>query len=133
MRLGAYLFSSAAGIWLLGQRVPGRLMIATWFGKNPKSEDLDWIRNLSSQCPRETRIAVGKATSDLDLRPTFGKPGPPTLLLCGRHDKATPLKFSAAIAAAIADSELIVVENAGHMVIIEAVDELLGHLVTWVD
>lgn len=105
-------------------------MISTWFGKKPKAEDLDWIRNISRQCPRKTRVAIGWATSDLDLRSTFGEEGPPTLVLCGCRDQATPLKFSKAIAAEIANSELAVIDDAGHMVII---DDVASRLLAFAD
>ena len=133
MRLGARLFSSAPGIWLLRRTRPGRLMISTWFGKQPSTADMDWIRTLSANCPRPTRSAIAKATGDLDLRPTFTKTGPPTLVLCGRDDKATPLKFSERIAAAISDAHLVVIDDSGHMVIIEQPERVADELLGWIE
>lgn len=129
MLIGARLFSSPPGVWLLGRRRTGRLMISTWFGKKPAAHQLDWIRTLSAQCARETRVAIGEATGDLDLRPTFGQAGPPTFVMCGRYDKATPPKFSQNIADAIAGAELTVIEDAGHMVIIEQPQAVADQLV----
>lgn len=131
MRLGARLFSSRAGVWLLGKRRTGRVMISTWFGKRPRVEDLDWIRNVSASCSHQTRQLIGETTADLDLRPTFRQPGPPTLVMCGRQDKATPLKFSRRIASAIAGAELAIVDDAGHMVIIERPAVVARHLAAW--
>lgn len=43
----------------------------------------------------------------------------PTLIICGVADKMTPVKLSAALHHAIPGSQLYLVENAGHMVMIE--------------
>lgn len=132
MKLGARLFSSPLGISLLGKQRPGRLMISTWFGKRPPTTDLDWIRELSASCGRVTRSAVAKATADVDLRPTFGAAGAPTLVLSGERDQAVPVKISKRIGAAIDGAEVHVAEDAGHMVIIEAPDFVAEKLSDWI-
>lgn len=131
MKVGARLFSSRAGIWLLRRKRAGRLMISTWFGKNPSDDDLDWIRELSAACERTTRVAISDATADLDLRPTFRLAGAPSMVVCGRRDKATPPKVSDRIAEAIDDAELHLVVDAGHMVIIEKPDVVVDLLSDW--
>lgn len=131
MRLGARIFGSKLGISLLKRKLPGRLMISTWFGKRPNPDQLDWIRTLSAQCPANTRHEITRATGDIDLRPSFSTTGPPTLVLVGKLDKATPVKISKRIAAAIDGARLEIVESAGHMVIIEQPDTIVGHLTSW--
>ena len=131
MRLAARLFSSKLGIAMLKRKQPGRLMISTWFGKRPNPEQLDWIRTLSAQCPPDTRQDITRATADIDLRLTFATPAPPTLILVGNLDKATPAKVSKRIAAAIDGARLAVIDNAGHMVIIEQPDAVVDHLTSW--
>ena len=98
MRLGARLFSSPLGVRMLQRQQPGRLMISTWFAKNAAVADLDAVRTLSAECPHATRRAIHEATGTLDLRPTFAVAGPPTMVMCGRDDRATPAKFSERIA-----------------------------------
>lgn len=131
MKLGAALFSSRLGIRLLRAKRSGRLMISTWFGKKPATADLDRIRLLSAACERPTRQAIAKATGPVDLRPTFATPGPPTLVLCGRDDKGTPLEQSERIAAAIDGARLVVIDDAGHMVMIEQPEAVLDALLAW--
>ncbi|HYN34458.1 MAG TPA: alpha/beta hydrolase, partial [Ilumatobacteraceae bacterium] len=70
-------------------------------------------------------------TGDIDLRPSFSTAGPPTLVLVGKLDKATPAKISKRIAEAIDGARLAVVDSAGHMVIIEQPDAVVGHLTSW--
>jgi len=43
----------------------------------------------------------------------------PCLILCGKFDKSTPVKYSQFFHDKIEKSELIIIENAGHMVMIE--------------
>lgn len=131
MKLGATIFSSRAGIWALGRPRIGRLIIRSWFGPSPRPELLDETRLISAACARTTRDAITATTSDLDLRPSFSEPGPPTLLLCGEKDMATPAKVSKRIAEAIDGAEFIPIERAGHMVILEQPDEVVNRLTTW--
>lgn len=131
MKLGAAIFGSRAGVWALGRQRVGRLLIKSWFGASPRTEDLDRVRLLSASCPRPTRDSITAATSDIDLRPTFKRPGPPTFVLCGRKDMATPAKISERIAGAIPDAELALIDRAGHMVIIEDADAVVDQLSTW--
>jgi len=46
----------------------------------------------------------------------------PTLIICGAEDKMTPVKFSELLKTQIANSQLHVLENAGHMVMAEQAD-----------
>jgi len=52
----------------------------------------------------------------------------PTLIICGAEDKMTPLKYSERLRNGIANSQLHVVDNAGHMVMIEQPDLVAGLL-----
>ncbi len=124
MKLGSHLLSSRFGLWLLRRPRSGRAIISTWFAKNPATADVDWIRELSASCERATRSAVTSATGDIDLRPTFTISGPPTLVISGQDDKVSSPKVSKRIAAAIDGAELHLVEDAGHMVIVEKPDTI---------
>ncbi len=43
----------------------------------------------------------------------------PTLLICGAEDKMTPVKYSQSLLAAIPNARLQIIENAGHLVMLE--------------
>lgn len=131
MRVGSALFRSSLGRWLLARERTGRLMISTWFGRDPSISDLDRVRLLFLRCEVESRAVVVKATRGVDLRPTFSGSGPPTLIMCGRNDKAPSLKHTERIANSIAGSELVVIDSAGHMVMIEEPDRIVEHLSEW--
>lgn len=52
----------------------------------------------------------------------------PTLLICGERDQMTPLKQGRALAGAIGGATLTVLKGAGHMLLAERPDEILGAL-----
>jgi pimeloyl-ACP methyl ester carboxylesterase len=72
----------------------------------------------------ETGVAIYKRQEELaairvDRRPDLPKIKCPTIVVCGRDDVATPLAFSEEIAAGIEGSELIVIEECGHLITLE--------------
>jgi len=133
MKLGARLFSSPFGVRSLQRRRTGRLLIRSWFGKQPRDEDLDWIRLLSASCSQTTRAAIVSATEDLDLRPSFSLAGPPTHIVCGERDRATPLSVSKRITAAIEGAKMSTIPGAGHMVMVEEPEEVVAALTSFFD
>jgi pimeloyl-ACP methyl ester carboxylesterase len=66
-----------------------------------------------------------------DRRPDLPRIKCPTIVICGRDDAATPLALSQEIAAAIPGSELIVVEQCGHLVTMEKPEETNAILERW--
>jgi len=57
----------------------------------------------------------------------------PTLVLCGRTDRVTPLALSQEAAALIPAATLAVIEDAGHWAPLERPDEVALHLGRWLD
>ena len=130
MRLGARLFSSRLGISLLN--ASDRDASSSRHGSASVRTQSNWtgsarVCTVPSGHPSE----ITQATGDIDLRPSFATAGPPTLVLVGKLDKATPAKISKRIAEAIDGARLAVVDSAGHMVIIEQPEAVVGHLTSW--
>jgi pimeloyl-ACP methyl ester carboxylesterase len=67
----------------------------------------------------------------VDRRPDLPRIKCPTIVVCGRDDAATPLFLSEEMAAAIKGSELIVVEQCGHLVTMEKPKETNAILKRW--
>jgi pimeloyl-ACP methyl ester carboxylesterase len=67
----------------------------------------------------------------VDRRPDLPKIKCPTVVVCGRDDAATPLFMSEEIAAAIKGSELVVIEQCGHLITMEKPDETNAILRRW--
>jgi pimeloyl-ACP methyl ester carboxylesterase len=67
----------------------------------------------------------------VDRRPDLPKITCPTIVVCGRDDAATPLFLSEEMAAAIKGSELIVIEQCGHLITMERPGETNAILRKW--
>lgn len=76
---------------------------------------------------RQEELAAIRA----DRRPDLPRIKCPTIVVCGRDDAATPLFMSEEMAAAIKGSELIVVEQCGHLVTMEKPEETNAILRRW--
>jgi pimeloyl-ACP methyl ester carboxylesterase len=76
---------------------------------------------------RQEALAVDR----VDRRADLPKIKCPTVVVCGRDDAATPLFLSEEIAAAIKGSELVVVEQCGHLVTMEKPEETNAILRRW--
>jgi pimeloyl-ACP methyl ester carboxylesterase len=76
---------------------------------------------------RQEELAAIRA----DRRPDLPKIKCPTIVVCGRDDAATPLFFSEEMAAAVKGSELIVIEQCGHLVTMEKPEETNAILKRW--
>jgi pimeloyl-ACP methyl ester carboxylesterase len=84
----------------------------------------------------ETGVEIYQRQEELaairvDRRPDLPKIKCPTVVVCGRDDAATPLFMSQEIAAAIAGSELVVIEQCGHLVTMEKPEETNTILRRW--
>ena len=84
----------------------------------------------------ETGVEIYKRQEELaavrvDRRPDLPKIKCPTIVVCGRDDVATPLAFSEEIAATIKGSELIVIEQCGHLITMERPEETNAILRKW--
>jgi pimeloyl-ACP methyl ester carboxylesterase len=73
------------------------------------------------------------ACNEFDITSQLEKISIPTLIICGAEDKMTPLKFSESLRDGIANSQLHVLEHAGHMVMLEQPDAVADLLKRFID
>lgn len=59
------------------------------------------------------------ACDGFDLLDRLDKINLPTLIICGSDDRLTPLKYSRSLENSIPGSKLVIIEEAGHMVMLE--------------
>jgi 3-oxoadipate enol-lactonase len=71
-------------------------------------------------CRPETIVKDMAAAQAMDLHEVARELRVPTLILCGDRDKLTPPALSEGLSELIADSRLLIVEAAGHMLPLEA-------------
>lgn len=93
------------------------------------------VDEVTTMCT-ETGVEIYKRQEELaavrvDRRPDLPRIACPTVVVCGRDDTATPLFMSEEIAAAIKGSELIVIEQCGHLITMEKPDETNAILRRW--
>ena len=97
--------------------------------------DKQLVDEVMTMCT-ETGVEIYKRQEELaarrvDRRPDLPKIKCPTIVVCGRDDVATPLAFSQEIAAGIKGSELIVIEECGHLITLEKPEETNTILRRW--
>ena len=90
----------------------------------------------------EMMVAVGPATFVRQSRALIDRADSrallcgircPTLIACGREDRVTPPALSEEMAAAIPNARLELIDNAAHMLPMEAPDTLTRLLTRWLD
>lgn len=101
------------------------------------SESPQNLMELSKQNMLETRppVLLGDllACNDFDVTSQLENINVPTLIICGAEDKMMPLKFSESLRDGIANSQLHVLDNAGHMVMLEQPDAVADLLKQFID
>ncbi|MBT8115883.1 MAG: alpha/beta hydrolase [Arenicella sp.] len=83
--------------------------------------------------PGNRRAAVSRYRTDREPEywQQVGQISQPTLLLWGQHDQVTPPSFGRAFNAAIADSQLIIYDDAGHLPMEEIPQRVAADLSRW--
>ena len=76
---------------------------------------------------RQTRALLARP----DATPVLPEIRCPCLILCGKQDSWSPPERHRQMAAAIAGSELRLIDDCGHMSTMERPDEVLLHLLAW--
>lgn len=71
------------------------------------------------------------ACDAFDVREQLGAINVPTLVICGEQDTTTPPKYSHFLHANLAQSELVLLPEIGHMTQIEAADAVITAVQTW--
>ncbi len=74
-----------------------------------------------------------QACNEFDVTSQLEKLSVRTLIICGAEDKMTPLKFSESLHDGIINSQLHVLDHAGHMVMLEQPDAVADLLKQFID
>jgi pimeloyl-ACP methyl ester carboxylesterase len=71
------------------------------------------------ETPASVLLADFTACNGFDVRDRVGQIEQPTLIICGEEDRMTPLRFSEFLHEKIPNSQLKIIPDAGHMVMLE--------------
>jgi 3-oxoadipate enol-lactonase len=108
------------------------MVVERWGYRARRPDAGEVVRSLLLATPPEGYAATCDAIERLDLWPDLGHVAAPTLVVAGADDPAAPESEARAIASALPDARVTVVEQAGHLVSVERPAELLaaisGHL-----
>ncbi len=97
-------------------------VMGRWFTRATHEQRLDVIAGFSTmllRTPAEGYIACGSAVRDADLREDDARIACRTLIVAGAADPSTPPALSAELHAAIDGSELLVLDDAAHILNVE--------------
>jgi pimeloyl-ACP methyl ester carboxylesterase len=107
-------------------------LIMKWAWANHISDE---IKEQSALKLLETPIEVIRgdylACNSFDVLERLGEITAPTLILAGTVDKMTPLDLSKTLADKIPDATLELVENGGHMLLLEQPEKTRGLIISW--
>ncbi len=100
------------------------------FGDGPVSPaQVQFCEKMFADCPVDVAAEFYDTFADHDKLEALGHlAGTEVLVLCGTADTLTPVEHSRAIADALPQAQLVVVEGAGHMVVLEKAALVTLHL-----
>ena len=109
-------------------------VIVRWMWSKEATEDL---RRQSADIMRATDPSVVQADfiacDNFDVSRRLADIAIPTLILAGEKDKMTPAPLSQELARGIAGSELAVLANAGHMMLLEQPERVAEIIEAWLE
>ena len=95
-------------------------IILTWsFSTSADARLVELAGKRMLQVPAQVVHADFVACDSFDVLPRLGEIGCPTLVICGSEDQLTPQKYSQHLTERIPDASLVVIADAGHMVMLE--------------
>lgn len=102
----------------------GRLLVRPTVGRGAGRDPLDTTRELFVACPPAVRVALLRAMQAMDLRHALVGFAGPVHIVAGAADRLTPLPLARQMAAAWPTATLQVLARRGHMLPLEAPDEV---------
>jgi pimeloyl-ACP methyl ester carboxylesterase len=109
---------------LSGPRDVGHLVArVTQFGPHASPHVVEHVVGLAGRAPSEVWTDALAGLMDMDLRHAVQHIGVPALVLVGEHDRVTPPSSAVALAGDLPDGRLEVIEEAGHIPMMEAHEE----------
>lgn len=85
-----------------------------------KKQGLEWMKQVSPEVLHGDFVACDA----FDVMERLGEIQVPTLVICGTEDRLTPPRYSTYLRDHIPEAQLVLVEGAGHMVMLERPEEV---------
>lgn len=104
-------------------------LIVTWaFAPHAPAELRQRSRAQMERNGAETLLRDFSSCNSFDVLARLHEISFPTLILCGREDQLTPPKYSEFLQKNISHAQLVLIDNAGHMVMLEQPEALTSAL-----
>lgn len=92
---------------------------AMWLGTSPPARLREKSLALLNASPPAVLAADLEAADGFDVMSELDRLALPVLVICGAEDRLTPVKYGRYLHERIAGSEMVIIERAGHMVMLE--------------
>ena len=109
-----------------------RFVTQNCFGANPDPLLLEKSETEFRACPATVTHGDYTACNGFDILARIAEIRAPALAICGTEDKMTPVKYSEFLVSKISGAQLVLVEGAGHYVMIEKPGQVNRALVEFV-
>lgn len=107
----------------------GHVLVRGTLGKGASHAAVRATRDHFVDTPFPTRHGILQGLQAMDLRAAGARIGVPTTVVVGSRDPLTPPAFSRGMAATIPDAQLVELRGRGHMLPMEAPDEIVEIIV----
>jgi len=109
-------------------------LMADWaWGPGTPSERVERGRRMMARVDPQVLWGDFAACDRFDIRDQVGQIGVPTLIITGSEDRMTPPKFARWLEEQIPQARLVLVEGAGHMVMLEKPEGIAALVREWLE
>ena len=102
----------------------GTMLARLGFGREPLASQVELARQMLAECDPDTAREAIEPLLGVDLTGDVGRIDLPTLVIAGKADLLTPPAEARRLADRIPRARLVLIERAGHMVMLERAAEL---------
>jgi pimeloyl-ACP methyl ester carboxylesterase len=114
---------------MMGNPNLGTMLARLGFGRDPQASHVELVRQMLAECDPETTRDAVSVLLGMDLTPKLELIDLPTLIICGTNDVLAPRYESRRIARLIRGARFVMLEGAGHTIMLEQPEELDALLV----
>lgn len=117
------------------QDAPGALALITEWAWGPEADPAMVVRGRRMMARVDPRVVWGDfaACDRFDIREQVGEITAPTLVITGSEDRMTPPKFGQWLAERIPGARFVLIEGAGHMMMLEKPDRVASAVWEWLE
>ncbi|MBC7226609.1 MAG: alpha/beta fold hydrolase [Thermoflexales bacterium] len=117
------------------QDARGTVALITEWAWGPEADPAMVARGRQMMARVDPQVVWGDfaACDRFDIRERVGEIAAPTLVITGSEDRMTPPKFGQWLAERIPGARFVLVEGAGHMVMLEKPDQVAGAIREWLE